>query len=802
MVLFSLVACNFTMKEPGKKLVTLSPVLGPTASPLIVQTEDETPIQAFSSQSITNEKMKVLNADKIPPVSFRITKLPLQGELLLDGVPVELGQDVTADDVARGAFSYQHKDLPGEDTFEFTAWNQQAASTSHSFKIPIQDPLPKNCSQNNGSGLQQWLGLEYGECEVSACDEGFYLSNGLCLPQVCVPNEVVSCPMSNGNGNKTCNALGNDFSSCSLGVCDAGFHAVGQLCELNVKPCAIVGGVGTQIWNGLTYSACSVVSCSNGFFQSGNSCLSQTCAPLSTAACTIANGSGSKSCNLLGSSYGTCELQSCSPGYQISGNSCVPLPVTCSYAPVGTVYDKTSFSISAPSHSGYQVQYRLLNTTPGVSLDSATGAISVNNTVAQAYNIQVEAYSVTGAATCPVNFTATKALVANDDNKTTVQGQSLSIPISELLSNDQSLNGKTFTLTATSGSFGGTLVNNGTTLTFSPNVFGGELAGFNYTITDAEGRTDTASVSVTVAPLGQLDALIYDAEEMAQMLALLNTAPPTMADVFASWARFENNNYYANKASANGEGLSWEFKTNPDRVESTINSTKYIGFISPEKLDNYELQTDVSSTDSDDDAISLLIAFIRKNGANYSLSAIRTTGGTHTSLTQGWALVYNYMQPDQVVIQEKSVGGVFQNNNGNGWSGKSSRIKVERNENQIKVWTSLWNSSVIQESSLISLNLDSHSRYNVFKEKQSYGFGAYSQKNSTFKNITLKGGSNLDSNKIYDLENEQIWIYTPGVGWAISSENFTEALGYPRTIFNPKTNKFYTIDQNGVVSPQ
>lgn len=804
MLLLSLVACNFTMKKPATAVNKIvSPIANPTVNPLIVETEDEWPMDAWDSQYITGSRMKVLNAQANTPVSFKITKLPAQGELLLDGVKVELGQNISTDDVARGAFSYNHLGLPGEDEFEFKAWNKNTQSVNQTFKIPVQNPGPRACSANNGSGIQTWLGSEFSACEISACDEGFYLAGSICLPQICVPNEVATCPMSNGSGTKTCNGLGNDFSSCSLGICDAGFHPIGQICELNIKPCAIAGGVGSQVWTGAAYTACSVVSCSAGFFQSGNSCLAQTCSPLSSTSCPIENGAGSRTCNLLGSAYGSCTLQSCAAGYQINGNQCDPLPVTCSYSPVsGPVYDRMNLTINPPTSSGYQVAYRLVNPISGVSLNTTTGAISIANTQVQNYNIQVEAYSITGVVQCGVNFNAVKSLRANDDTKSTGQGQSLVIPISDLLTNDQSLSGKSFSFTSTSLAFGGSVVNNGATLTFTPSVFGGEAAGFTYTITDADGRTDSAVVTVTIEPLGQLDALIYNADEMADMLALLNTAPPTMADVFASWARFENTSYYANQASASGQALSWEFKTAPDRVESTINSTRYIGFVSPEKLDNYILQTDVSSTDNDDDAISLLVAFVRSGSNIYTLSAVRTTGGTHTNLTQGWALVYNYMQADQVIVQEKNVGGVFQNNEGDGWSGKSSRLKIERNEDSVKIWASNWTSTTLGEASLISLDLNSHSRYAVFKGKQSYGFGAFSQKNSTFKNITLQGGSNLNSNKIYDIDNEQVWIYSPTSGWSLSTENFADSLGFPRTIFNPKTNKFYTIDQSGVVTPQ
>ena len=89
--------------------------------------------------------------------------------------------------------------------------------------------------------------------------------------------------------------------------------------------CPIPGGAGSQTCNGSGsgYGACTVTSCSGGFYQSGNSCVAQACTPGSTTACSIANGTARQTCDSLGAAHGACTLVSCNSGYTQSGNSCV-----------------------------------------------------------------------------------------------------------------------------------------------------------------------------------------------------------------------------------------------------------------------------------------------------------------------------------------------------------------------------------------------------------------------------------------------------------------------------------------------
>jgi len=99
--------------------------------------------------------------------------------------------------------------------------------------------------------------------------------------------------------------------------------------------------------------------------------------------------------------------------------------------------------------------------------------------------------------------------VAVDDDTTTAstpsvlttdEDTSLDIDTVEILSNDSDVDGDTLSVTATSSS-GGTVSLVGTTITYTPaSNFNGDDT-FGYTVSDGNGGTDTATVTITVNPI-------------------------------------------------------------------------------------------------------------------------------------------------------------------------------------------------------------------------------------------------------------------------------------------------------------
>ena len=115
--------------------------------------------------------------------------------------------------------------------------------------------------------------------------------------------------------------------------------------------------------------------------------------------------------------------------------------------------------------------------------DSFTYDISDNNGGSDSATVTI---TVT-----PVNDAPT----ANDDTVTTPEDTALLI---DVLDNDEDIDGDTLSITAVTQPTNGTVINNGTDVTYTPDAdfFGSD--SFTYTISDGNGGTDTAIVNITV----------------------------------------------------------------------------------------------------------------------------------------------------------------------------------------------------------------------------------------------------------------------------------------------------------------
>lgn len=195
------------------------------------------------------------------------------------------------------------------------------------------------CSINNGSGTKTCnsTGTQYGSCSPTTCNAGYFLNNGVCVAQVCSPNSTQSCTFLNAIGVKTCDLLGSGFGLCVTGsTCEAGYHPLAGLCLPNTcspnstTSCSVNNGTGSKTCDsiGSGYGSCTVAACNSGFYQNGNTCVAQTCTPNSTQSCVNNHLVGTQTCNANGSALGSCTTSTtCEAGYYYSNGSC--LPQTC-----------------------------------------------------------------------------------------------------------------------------------------------------------------------------------------------------------------------------------------------------------------------------------------------------------------------------------------------------------------------------------------------------------------------------------------------------------------------------------------
>ncbi len=104
--------------------------------------------------------------------------------------------------------------------------------------------------------------------------------------------------------------------------------------------------------------------------------------------------------------------------------------------------------------------------------------------------------------------------VANDDSATTDQDTAVTI---DVLTNDTDVDEDTLTVDSATQPSNGTVVNNGTDVTYTPNAGFNGSDSFTYTVSDGNGGSDTATVTMTVEP----DELDNHAPEVGPITAPL-----------------------------------------------------------------------------------------------------------------------------------------------------------------------------------------------------------------------------------------------------------------------------------------
>lgn len=192
-----------------------------------------------------------------------------------------------------------------------------------------------------------------------------------------------------------------------------------------------------------------------------------------------------------------------------------------------------------------------------------------------------------------------------------------------------------------------------------------------------------------------------------------------------------------------------------DEANETIIETKntvsgWTGYVSLNKFSDYEHRVTVQSTDSDDDFITVILAY--DDATQDSLQVVCRTCSDATTMGHNdpdsyAAIYYNFNEPDEIEL--------FRWNTGDKKSGWSSNPKgfpmfIRREGSIFKVWLS-YNMATpyIPDGSgninpsgnpTFTIDLEAHECLsNLKSEYTRYGYGCYSQAYSTYRDIWFKG---------------------------------------------------------------
>lgn len=213
---------------------------------------------------------------------------------------------------------------------------------------------------------------------------------------------------------------------------------------------------------------------------------------------------------------------------------------------------------------------------------------------------------------------------------------------------------------------------------------------------------------------------------------------PSSDDVFNSWSRTANEEYYLNNAATPGssQAKSWTYNTTNKSITCTINSSKYVGFVSPTEWENYTYECTLSSSDADDDAIGVICAFERVGADNFAIVAMRQQGGVAfaENSRQNFSLFFAVNGTPTIHIEQKNVGSTA-----GAWSSKYTRVRVEREGDTIRAYCSNWNATSILSTSVLTCDLNSNAEFARFKGSSRFGFTAFSQDGARFSDIRFEG---------------------------------------------------------------
>lgn len=292
------------------------------------------------------------------------------------------------------------------------------------------------------------------------------------------------------------------------------------------------------------------------------------------------------------------------------------------------------------------------------------------------------------------------------------------------------------------------------------------------------------------------DVTTYVFNTTSELNNALNTlVPPTNRDIYTTWARISGNNYYPSGTNppAGSEAASWTWDDALGAAVVPINSDSFLGFVSPESVDNYDHEVILRSNNADDDINGVIMAFTRQGNTNYSLGVVLKcdlTNNTSGTPANNLSIAVNTAAPLVQVDGDNILGG---------WRNQFKRIKVLRRGDIFTVYASRWNQMAFDPTLTMTLDLNSSPSLAIFKGPKPYGYSNFSQPQSYFSGIKYYGGVLKDV--IIDALNNRVYRYTVGTGWGlVTGLRAQDIFGSPRILVNVADSKKYMLNKDNTIT--
>jgi hypothetical protein len=252
------------------------------------------------------------------------------------------------------------------------------------------------------------------------------------------------------------------------------------------------------------------------------------------------------------------------------------------------------------------------------------------------------------------------------------------------------------------------------------------------------GQTSELQFPVSISQDTEENVLV-DFETVSDTAVGTMIDAPNSAEILRVWHTAAGGDYFPPSSSIpnSNDGAALVFDNG--RIEVQRNTASYVMSLSPVSYKKFTIESVVGSTDADDDAVGMVVAYVRKDGMNHSIMALRNQGGAGgLAPLKNFMLVY--VRNNTVV---KNLASVDIGTTGPGWSGKTSKIRIVRNGDSISAYASDWNSATVNATP-ITVNLASDPDLAIFQDFCRFGFAAQSQAFAFFDDIVFTQPANPD----------------------------------------------------------
>ena len=179
--------------------------------------------------------------------------------------------------------------------------------------------------------------------------------------------------------------------------------------------------------------------------------------------------------------------------------------------------------------------------------------------------------------------------------------------------------------------------------------------------------------------------------------------------------------------------VNWKYDANLDAIYYTYNLDEFsiiVNNLIP--VTSYSMEVIAYSTDDDQDIIGFVVGYAKDSGGAYhTLSYLISLAEDYTFNGHNTAIVLDYGRNDALILADKYIAHDDYIN----WSDMINGIKigVVKNGSQVQCRISNWNNpDTWNDDSVLTLDLTSSERLDVFTQAVSYGFCVRSQKDTYF----------------------------------------------------------------------